>query len=65
VITAGVWDLFYSSFVRGYMDFRNLHTIEKNRWDSRRLHTSLTFNFGKVKVEKKRLDDEDKNRVKK
>jgi hypothetical protein len=65
VITAGVWDLFYSSFVRGYMDFRNLHTIEKNRWDSRRFYTSLTFNFGKVKVEKKRLDDEEKNRVKK
>jgi len=55
-------DIFFTEVFRSYADFQNQQWLQYQSNDTRRLNISFSYNFGKIKVEKRDLGNEDEKK---
>ncbi|WP_317897000.1 outer membrane beta-barrel protein [Aurantibacillus circumpalustris] len=65
-VVVGLDDIFYTFINRNRVSFQNQHWTISQRNDSRRFRISLSYNFGKIKVERRDLssNEDEKDRMK-
>lgn len=63
--TLGMNDIFYTSIVRNSADYLNIHSNLRTTFDTQRFKASLSYNFGKVKVQQRQTksNQEEKGRL--
>ncbi|MEO6304258.1 MAG: outer membrane beta-barrel protein, partial [Bacteroidia bacterium] len=58
-LVIGCSDIFFTSIFRGNVDYLNLHSRSVHTSDTRRLRFTLSYNFGKLKVQQRQVKSND------